>query len=287
MYNRNTGEDKLSISPANNVINIYKGKHFVSPSSKKNPNAIVLDLDETLGSFSDLDILHRHLANHISFDKLLDMYPEFFRYGIFPILKYIHNEKIKNKCNHIFIYTNNRSHYDIVGLISAYFSYKMGIKDIFDKIIRSFKIGDTIVEMNRTTQDKTYSDFIRCTLLSKKTKICFVDNTYFPQMENSRVYYIKPMSYHHHLSKEEIMDRVAHLLKSPQEKLALYDKLLTFPNTSVKNFTEYLEMKKNMDKLVAQKMMYHIRDFFFLTCRRLKTRRKLNHFNRLTKKLRT
>ena len=289
MYiNSNTDEEELSIAALNDekIIKIYKGNHFSSPSNKKLPNVIVLDLDETLGSFTDLDILHRNLSKYIAFNDLLDLFPEFLRYGIFPILKYIHNEKIKNKCNNVFIYTNNQSHYDIVGSISSYFSNKLGTNDFFNKVIRSFKIGDRIVEINRTTRNKTHDDFIRCTLLPKRTQICFIDNSYFPEMENSRVYYIQPMSYHHHLSKEEIMRRLDCISLSSQERDRIYDRLITFPEATMKGHCDYLEMKKNMDKMVAKKMMYHIRDFFFLTHRRAKTKKRLGFFQRLTRKLR-
>lgn len=288
MYiNSNTDEEELSVDLSNDEkIKIYKGNIFSSPSNKKLPNVIVFDLDETLGSFTDLDILHRNLSKYISFNDLLDRFPEFLRYGIFPILKYIHNEKIKNKCNNVFIYTNNQSQNDIVGLISSYFSNKLRTDNFFNKIIRSFKIGDRNIEIGRTTQNKTHDDFIRCTLLPKKTQICFIDNSYFPEMEKSRVYYIQPLSYHHHLSKEEIMSRLEGISLSSQERDRIYDRLVTFPEATMKNHRDYLEIKKNMDKMVAKKMMYHIRDFFFLTHRRAKTRKRMNLFQRLTRKLR-
>ena len=39
------------------LIQIYKGKHYYKSNLKHCPKVIAFDLDETLGSFVDLDIL--------------------------------------------------------------------------------------------------------------------------------------------------------------------------------------------------------------------------------------
>lgn len=92
------------------LIQIYKGDQFVSsgikPSKKK---VIVFDLDETIGSFADLEILWNSLGefdffkqNQDSFNALLDLYPEFFRYGILNILDFLHYKKTKGHCYKLF-----------------------------------------------------------------------------------------------------------------------------------------------------------------------------------------
>ena len=248
-------------------VNIYKGKEVLRRHSKKTPNVIVFDLDETLGSYADLNIMWENLKNNILFNDLVDLYPEFTRYGILSILDFIYQKKISGICDKIFIYTNNKCSYDFVELISKYFSYKLGIADnnLFDQIIRAFKVGNKIVEVSRTTQEKTHTDFIRCTLLPPKTQMCFIDNSYFPEMENKRIYYIQPLSYRHDLTKDEIINRLkkenqckpSKIYSTVDEKFLnrLYDKLYAFPRGIFEKHREYFETKHEINKLVSQKIM--------------------------------
>ena len=77
-------------------VEVYKGSNY-DKKCKKSKRVMVFDLDETLGSFGDLYILwsgvkHIH-KNFEQFDKLLDLYPEFFRYGIMTILEFLYEKK--------------------------------------------------------------------------------------------------------------------------------------------------------------------------------------------------
>jgi len=76
---------------------------------------------------------------------------------------------------------------------------------LFDQIIRAFKLNDSI--LSRTSHEKKYSDFINCALLSKHTEVCFIDDIDFSKMKNEKVYYIRPRSYLHRLSINEIIKR--------------------------------------------------------------------------------
>ena len=267
-------------------ISIFKGKKFDENCKRKRPIVIVFDLDETLGSYSDLNIIWDYLKYNISFNSLLDLFPEFSRCGIFSILNYIYQKKINGQCDKIFIYTNNKCPYEFVELISKYFSYKFGITDgdFFDQIIRSFKVNGQIVEVFRTTQDKTHDDLIRCTLLPPKTQICFIDNTYFPEMLNKRIYYIQPMSYHHCVFKEEIIRRLSNIVdKNILNKL--YDDLYAFPQDIYEKNKKYFEMKQKINKMVSQKIMYYIKEFFYLTRPRKKTKKILYLSSKYTRKV--
>ena len=281
--------DYNNIIPSNNnPIIIYKDTYYNFFYYKKNPNVIVFDMDETLGSFIDLNILWKYLKNKIEFNKLLDLYPEFLRYGILCILNFIYKKKIKGRCNKLFIYTNNICFYEFVDLISNYFSYKLGILPnkpvLFDRIIRSFKINNKIIEINRTTQEKIYSDFIKCTLLPNNTEICFIDNSYFPLMKNSRVYYIQPLSYHHHLSKEQIISRILNINLEESEIQNIYNNLYTFKKSEIINYNDYIFNKKKIDIYVAEKLMYHIKYFFYLTRKNIKTKKKYKLISKFTRK---
>lgn len=286
-------EDRSTVNVPSTLIQVYRGDHFTKRRSEKKPNVIVFDMDETLGSYTDLDIIWSHLKGIIRFNDLLDLYPEFSRYGILPILDYIYQKKMCGDCDKIFVYTNNQCSDEFVELISNYFSYKLEIVDghLFDQIIRSFKIGNKRIEMMRTTKDKTHTDLIRCTLLPRNAQIFFIDNTYFPKMENSRIYYIQPLSYHHHLSKETIIRRLEgsmcyRSIPFYRDLLQeIYEEVYTFPEIVNIKYNTYFEMKKKNDMMVARKMMYYIRDFFHLTRSKRRTKKRRPLFNRVTRKI--
>jgi hypothetical protein len=274
-------------------VQLYKGKYFIKPKYKNNNKVIAFDLDETLGSFVDLDMLWRALKpleslHHINvdFNKLLDLYPEFLRYGILPILEYLYKKKKSKKIDKIYIYTNNQCHMSWPALISNYFNYKLNANDnVFDKIILAFKINNKHIELSRTTHDKTHRDFIKCTLLPKSTEICFIDNSEFNEMKTERVYYIQPASYYHALSVNEIINRfinseIGYQFAAKIESKQLYDKILEGFNY----FDNDRSTNRNLDIYVAQKMMYYIKEFFFLTNKKIRTK-KIKHTNiRVTRK---
>jgi hypothetical protein len=206
-------------------------------NTKKEYNKVlVFDLDETLGSFSELQWIWSALvavqgpgsgaggtpgdANKRKDENspkeilriLLEIYSEFLRPGIVQILQYVANRKLKGDCMAVFLYTNNQHPAPWVDLLVEYFNEVVrectGIEQIFDQTIRPFKIGGDIVEWLRTGHDKSYEDFIACTRLDPNyTEACFVDNSDFVAMKHPKVYYIRPCSYHHKLTPHDIIER--------------------------------------------------------------------------------
>jgi hypothetical protein len=278
---------------------IYRGKYFTKKRCNKFQKVLVFDLDETLGSFVDLEILWRGLNEYINkkgfleFSDLLDLYPEFLRYGIIPILEYVNLKKKSGACSKVYIYTNNQCPDDWAKLISEYFNKKLLTEnDIFDKVICAFKINNKPIELTRTTHEKTHSDFINCTILPPTTEICFIDNTYFAGMNRERVYYIQPKSYHHHLSIKEIVERFIHsrmansIVKNKGEILNLYNFLLKFFRRCGRFLDGNPTFKEiETDIFVAQKMMYYIKEFFFLTqSRHSRTHKMKNKLGKFTRK---
>jgi hypothetical protein len=281
-----------------NHVTVFRGKLYSKPKNHDPTHfskVIVLDLDETIGSFQDLFILWRFIErqekqeNTILFDKLLDLYPEFLRHGILSILEYLAYKKTTRECSKIFLYTNNQCSLDSewIHLITRYLDKKLGLNDpLFDKLICSFKIENKRVEIKRTSQEKTYKDLIRCTLLPKSTEICFIDNSYYPKMVNDRVYYIQPKSYHHSLSQKEIIDRyLVFMESSPFFTSRLSKEVYDW-------FSKYYPNKRyhlgeSDDFLVSQKIMYHLKEFFLLTTKKQKTRKVGIRLGRFTRKRKT
>ena len=292
-----------------NILNIYKGKTFNKTFIKKYQKVIVFDLDETLGSFYELHILWQGINKILlkpfdsddiiqnEFNKILDLYPEFLRYGILNILDYLYLKKKQNECDKIYVYTNNNCNPPWVSLICNYFKYALKFKDnIIDKTISAFKINNKILEISRTTKDKTHSDFIKCTLLPKSTEICFIDNSYFFYMLNEKVYYIQPKPYYHNLSTNTIIERFvcsSHLnvyifLDMFQDKQILKDYLWDWfeLNNCIKINNQFISNAKTIetDIIVAQKIMYHIKEFFYLTHRKNKTKKSRTKLTNTTRK---
>lgn len=215
----------------NNKSRNKKNNKTQEKISRQHEKVLVFDLDETLGSFSELQwiwttIMEHYSANPTSYHNqhqqpkitplyvlqiLLEIYPEFLRPGILHILDYVARRKKQGDCMGIFLYTNNQGSSVWLDTIVDYFNEELtkknNLPNFFDQVIQSFKIGTQKVELNRTTQMKTYNDLIRCTLLPNETEICFVDNSYYQYMKHPKVFYIQPRSYHHMMSKEDIQER--------------------------------------------------------------------------------
>jgi hypothetical protein len=262
-----------------------KSNRPLSKDNKRNKH-FIFDLDETLGSFSDFFILWKALeqisidnSNQEYFDKILKLFPEFWRPGIFTILRFLLHKKTTEECGKIYIYTNNKCSQSWTVMIQQYIENAMDLRGLFDQIVCAFKINNTVVESLRTTNDKTYSDIIRCTLLPNNAEICFIDNSFHPQMLNDKVFYIQPKSYYHNLGTRDIINRVVKsgLLDTDSENL--YDVLIQSGcsvNDRIKTIYE-----QDLDILISKKLMYYIQDFFYLTRRRSRTQKIRTRYEKI------
>jgi len=306
-------------------LQVYKGNCYYKDYSRKYNKTLVFDFDETLGSFGDLyklwigintfrmkQPIKENAETQEEFNEILDLYPEFLRYGILNILDYLYLKKKRGLCDKIYIYTNNKCTPPWITFITNYFQYKLNFKeDLFDKIISAFKINNKIIEFGRTSSDKTYNDFINCTLLPKTTEICFIDNTFYNNMLNEKVYYIQPRAYIHTISTNTIIERFLNsnigkkiknnLLDEEKDGFEkfLYDwfdlQLCSYKSSFSSSYGSDEDndekIKKNnefknveTDIFVAQKLMYHIKEFFYLTHRKNKTRKKNIRLGRISRK---
>jgi hypothetical protein len=286
---------------------IFKGSHFVPWIVKGNPmekkkcekeekrveKVVVFDLDETLGCFGDLYIIWCGLK-HVSpgfdhFDELLDLYPEFLRHGMLTILEYLYNTKLSRECSKLYMYTNNQCSPSWVQMISHYLQKKISKSSLclFDQLIYAFKIQNKIVEMGRTSHNKSCEDFLTCSLLSSNTEICFIDDTVHPLMKKSKVYYICPKPYIHSLSKREIISRLVRATQQWYPTDSLVNTTLFWSNWFA--IHKRLSRESNpleIDLQISQKLILHLREFilFGITKEHKKTRKKLRRSFSLTKR---
>ena len=167
---------------------------------------IVFDLDETIGSFSQLYIfwsLTKYYFKNYNIDEqyfynILDKFPEFFRPEIFTIFKNIKTKKQKGLCNKVIIFTNNNGPIWWPELIKSYIHYKLNF-ELFDQIIKAYKINNILVEKNRTSHEKSYNDLINCSNENSNVQVCFIDDLIHEKMKHENVYYINITPYHHNV----------------------------------------------------------------------------------------
>ena len=215
---------------------------------------VVFDVDETMGYFSKLGKIWQILNNYAKaksraklgqseFNTMLDLFPEFIRPHLLTILNYIKHQKKMDKCNKVMIYTNNQASADWIQYIKSYFETKLKYQ-LFDKIISAFKINGKRIEPNRTTHKKTHTDLLSCAKIPANTQICFIDNTYYSDMDVDDVVYIKVKPYTYDLSNDIITNRI---------QLPI---LFQFP------YIEKSSKEYEIDKIVSKKIMLYLQNFF-------------------------
>ena len=236
---------------------------------------VVFDLDETLGYFTEFgifwDCLIYYLKNknkdtitQSDFNDILDLFPEFLRPNIINILNYLKSKKQSLCCHKMMIYTNNSGPKEWAHHIIDYFSKKINYK-LFDQLISAFKINGKVVEVCRTTHDKTYNDFIKCTKLPINAEICFLDDTFYPEMANDNIYYINVKPYYHDLKFEYMLDKFS---KSDIGKKIINndDKFIKIMNEQIKLYKyDCINKETNeyeMDKIVGKQIVKHLQEFF-------------------------
>ena len=240
---------------------------------------VVFDLDETLGYFVEFGMFwdalksyflryHRRSLSQMDFNDLLDIYPECLRPNILDILQFLMEKKKTTCCSHIMIYTNNQGPKEWAEQIKAYFEGKLNYR-LFDQIVAAFKVNGQRVEVCRTSNSKTHHDFIRCTKLPKDAEICFVDDTYYPDMTNSNVYYINVKPYINDIPFQTMIER---LLVSEWFARNVTDDKIVMIASYIDNFLKRYnynllhkdESDYNIDKILSKKIMNHL-NIFFLT----------------------
>ncbi len=243
------------------------GDHFLLEPRRNYTKTVVFDLDETIGHFKQFYCLYQIISKYAekpvsqpSFNAILDLYPEFFRVGIFSIFEMLYRKKRQRTIGGIYIYTNNKCDGDWVKRIVSYIESKICTgESLFDDLILAFKIRDQIVEPRRTMETKAYSDFVRCIMFPEEdVEVCFIDNTEYTRMSENKVYYILPSPYYHSLKNAEIMRRFFHLpfLSFADKKRVETIFKLTCSEVSSRHPAQTME--------ATRKIMYYIREFLLI-----------------------
>ena len=237
---------------------------------------VVFDLDETLGYFSEFGMFWYAINSYITnkkidynltqcdFNNILELYPEFLRPNIINILLYLKQKRKANYCNKLMIYTNNQGPPGWIDHIKEYFESKISYK-LFDQVVAAFKINGKKIEMCRTSHAKSHSDFIKCTKVPESTKICFLDDTHYPDMENENVYYINIKPYIYDLEFDTIINRfinsnlLEHILTN---KTDFINYCKQFMKKYQYTYKEKTKLEQEIDVILSKKIMTHLHDFF-------------------------
>lgn len=241
---------------------VVRRGNSLSPTGDRSNKHFVFDLDETIGSFQALRTMF--LADESptttvedKLTSLLRIFPEFVRPGMISLLQFLYAKKREGKFRHLYLFTNNQcGRLWTEGLVKA-IERIADTPAIFDHVICAFKINNVVVEAQRTTHSKSFSDFVRCTLVPASAHICFIDDTYFPQMNKDRVFYLQPRPYVHPLSTAEMVRR---------------RHLTTPPNVAEENEDEEEEED------LTTRLAYYIGEFFQLGVRKPSTRKVRGRF---------
>jgi hypothetical protein len=235
---------------------------------------IVFDLDETLGYFTEFGMFWDTVVEYIInnslnitinqklFNDLLNLYPEFIRPNIIEILNYLKNKKQNSNCKKLLIYTNNQAPKEWANYIKNYFEENINYK-LFDQIIGAFQINGKRVEICRTTNSKTRADLFKCTKITENSKICFIDDSYYPEMIEENIYYINIKPYIYDLPFNEIINRfinknIIKVHDINQFKRFLLDKMEKFNYI----YNKKSKIEYNVDKALSKKILELLINFF-------------------------
>lgn len=242
----------------------------------------VFDMDETLGTFSDLSEFIYTLARILklvhtnpdkviqdNFNAIVDLYPEVLRPKIMDTVHFLVKMKRVHKCDHVMIYTNNTGPREWTESIKNYFNYKSGVS-LFDRVIGAFKRpnGET-VEVRRTSHDKTYNDLVRCTNLEGKIEVFFVDDRAHPGMHTSNVYVIEVKPYERRIDQSVFIKRfmsspLYHSLGIATSQPAAFklNRILEKKSQLSLSAAEYTEDEREVDALVGETILEKVKWFF-------------------------
>lgn len=246
---------------------------------------VVFDLDETLGYFTQFGIFWDCLGKYVKgnqgttflsqdiFNQCLDLFPEYLRPNILSILSFLKRKKETQCCHKMLVYTNNTGPREWAKHIIQYFEHKLGTP-LVDQIIAAFKINGKRVEICRTTQDKTHHDLVKCTQIPADAKICFIDDTFYPDMANDHIYYIHVKPYYYSLPFETLIDRIlqANILQVQRETFR--STMLELVRTYHYDVTPKEEKEYAVDAIVGKHILTHLHAFFRKRPRDRHTRKK-------------
>jgi len=253
----------------------------------------VFDMDETLGVFSEFgEFIHilttilnakRGYGSDYSdssgsedgesespgvalinkyFTQIMDLYPELLRPKILDVMRFLSRMKRVKRCSNVMIYTNNTGPISWTNNIKNFFNAKARY-EVFDKVIGAFRRPNgEIVEVKRTTHDKTYADLVRCTNMMGKFEVFFIDDRKHPGMHAENVYVIRVKPYSRHIPMQVFISRFknSRIFHSLDFKTEDFDKYLV--RATNERGRQYTDEEREVDDVIGTTILEKLREFF-------------------------
>ena len=230
---------------------------------------VVFDLDETLGYFKDVGLFwyalnkYKKKVLYKDFYYLMELFPQVFRPLIYKILEYLKEEKLNNKCNDVLIYTNNKAPKVWCELIVNYLNKKIN-HVLITKIINSFEINKL---NNGEKHNKNITELLKYGNIKVNTKVCYIDDTYYPLMNTDNILYIKVKPYKYPLNIKDICCKYYNsILKTSSINISKNEFIEIISKNILKSkISNNIKMKSkedlNIDKIVSKQIIQNLKDF--------------------------
>jgi hypothetical protein len=252
----------------------------------------VFDMDETLGVFSEFGEFIHILTSILNakrgygdgsdssgsednefespgtalinkyFTQIMDLYPELLRPKILDVMRFLSRMKRVKRCSNVMIYTNNTGPISWTNNIKNFFNAKARY-EVFDKVIGAFRRPNgEIVEVKRTTHDKTYADLVRCTNMMGKFEVFFIDDRKHPGMHAENVYVIRVKPYSRHIPMQQFITRFknSRIFHSLNFRTEDFDKYLA--RATNERGRQYTDEEREVDDVIGTTILEKLREFF-------------------------
>ena len=233
------------------ILNARRGRGNPADSSDSDSGSEDNDVN-SLGT----TLINKH------FTQIMDLYPEILRPKILDVMRFLSRMKRIKRCSNVMIYTNNTGPISWANNIKNFFNAKARY-DVFDKVIGAFRRPNgEIVEVKRTTHDKTYADLVRCTNMMGKFEVFFIDDRKHPGMHAENVYVIRVKPYSRHISMQQFItrfknSRIFHSLNFQAEE---FDKYLA--RAANERGRRYTDEEREVDDVIGTTILEKLREFF-------------------------
>ena len=181
----------------------------------------------------------------------------------------------------IMIYTNNTGCKMWVHRIKSYVEKKINYK-LFDRVICAWKHDGKILEKNRTSYDKKYTDLLNCGQLKNTDKILFLDDCFYEKMMNPNLTYLHVTPYIYRYSEKDMVNTYIKNSKMELDNALKLTELSKYKKTNCKTNNNEL-----LFKLKGKKIERHIKRFMDMASKQTTTKNIKNKKKIKTKKNKT
>ena len=178
------------------------------------------------------------------------------------------------------IYTNNTGCKMWVHRIKSYVEKKINYK-LFDRVICAWKHDGKVIEKNRTSYDKKYTDLLNCGQLKNTDKILFLDDCFYEKMMNPNLTYLHVTPYIYRYNEKDMVNTYIKNSKMDLDHALKLTEISKYKKTNCK-----INNNDLLFKLKGKKIERHIKRFMDMSSKK-RTTKKIKTKKNKTKKNKT